>query len=62
MTVQVEMPEVTGLTVKEAKEILSNLELDYEIDTDDMEKIITDQLPKKGIQINKGTNVILYSN
>ena len=62
MTVQVEMPEVTGLTVKEAKEILSNLELDYEIDTDDMEKIITDQLPKKGIQINKGTKVILYSN
>lgn len=62
ITVQVEMPEVTGLTVKEAKEILSNLELDYEIDTDDMEKIITDQLPKKGIQINKGTKVILYSN
>lgn len=59
---QVEMPEVTGLTANEAKQILINLGLEYEIDTDNMEAIITDQLPKKGIQINQGTKVILYSN
>ena len=59
---QVEMPEVTGLTVNEAKQILTDLGLEYEIDTDNMEAIITGQLPKKGIQINQGARVILYSN
>lgn len=58
---QVEMPELTGLTIKEAKQILIDLCLEYEVDTDDIESIITDQLPKKGIQINQGTKVILYS-
>ena len=61
-TVQVEMPELTGITIKEAKQILTELGLEYEIDTDDLEAVITDQLPKKGIGINQGTKVILYSN
>lgn len=61
-TMQVEMPELTGMTVKEGIQILKELGLEYEIDTDNVEVIITDQLPKKGIQINQGTKVILYSN
>ena len=56
------MPDVTGITVKEAKQILTELGLEYEIDTDNLEAVITDQLPKKGIGINQGTKVILYSN
>ena len=51
-----------GITLKEAKQILTENGLEYEADTDNMEAIITDQLPKKGIGINQGTKVILYSN
>jgi beta-lactam-binding protein with PASTA domain len=57
---QVEMPELIGLTVKEAKKILKEVELEYEYDTDNIESIITNQLPKKGIRINQGTKVYLY--
>ena len=57
---QVEMPEVIGKTQKEAKKILEELGLEYEIDTDNMEAIIKEQLPKKGIQIKQGTKVFLY--
>lgn len=61
-TVQVEMPELTGITLKEAKQVLKDLGLEYETDTDDSEAVITDQLPKKGIGITSGTKVYLYSN
>lgn len=55
------MPNVTGLTYEEAKKILKEqgLETDVEMEND---TIITDQLPKEGIQINKGTKVKLYNN
>lgn len=59
---QVEMPELTGLTVKEAKQILTELELECEVNTDDIEAIITNQLPKKCIKVNEGTKVFLYTN
>ena len=58
-TIQVEMPELTGITVKEGIQILKELGLEYELDTDNAETIITNQLPKKGIQINQGTKVVL---
>lgn len=61
-SMQVEMPELTGLSVQEAKQILTELGLQYELKTDNNDAIITDQLPKKGIQINQGTKVFLYSN
>jgi len=57
----VEMPELTGLSIKEAKELLINVELDFEIDGDSVDGIIQDQLPKKGIKVSKGTKVILYT-
>ena len=57
----VEMPNVTGITFEEAKKILKEAELET---SSEMEAgtIITDQLPKAGIQITKGTKVILYNN
>lgn len=58
---QVEMPDLSGITLKEAKQTLKSLGLEYEADTDDVEAIITDQLPKKGIQVMQGSKVILYS-
>ena len=55
------MPNVTGKTFAEAEEILEEAEIGIseELET---ETIITDQLPKAGIQITKGTEVISYSN
>lgn len=58
---QVEMPELVGETVQNAKQILKELGLEYEIDTVDTNAVITNQIPKKGIKINQGTKVILYS-
>ena len=56
---QIEMPDVTGITLKEAKTILKELGVEYEIETEDLEAIITNQVPKKGIQISSGTKIIL---
>ena len=57
----VEMPNVTGITLKEAKQILNEKGLEIkEKEGQNQETVVTDQLPKAGIQINKGTKVILY--
>lgn len=59
----VEMPNITGLTFKEAKSVIKEIGLTVEPDeTITDESIITDQLPTEGIQIMKGTKIILYSN
>ena len=57
----VSVPEVTGLSVKEAKKILkeSNLQTILEEDLAD-DSIVKDQIPKTGIQVEKETKVILY--
>lgn len=55
------MPLLEGLTIKEAKTILNDLGLDFSTDTENQESIIINQLPKKGIQVNSGTKVILYT-
>lgn len=54
------MPDVTNMTIDEAKKILKELELEVEIDGDGEQ--VVEQLPKKGIQVNTGTKVIVYSN
>ena len=59
---QVEMPELIGITLNEARQVLTEMGLEYQIDTDNMDSIITEQLPKTGIKINQGTKVILYCN
>lgn len=55
------MPNVTGKTFAEAEEILEEAEIGISEELEP-ETIVTDQLPKAGIQITKGTEVILYSN
>lgn len=59
----VEMPNVTGITIYEASKILKELGLKVDIDNneEDKEKIVVEQLPKKGIQINTGATVTLYT-
>ncbi len=57
----VTMPNVTGITLKEAKTKLKELNIEYNIQeelTD--ESIITKQVPSEGIQINTGTVTLLY--
>ena len=57
---EVEVPNIVGLTIQEAKRELEKvgLELDYEESDGAEEKIITNQVPVQGIEINKGTKVI----
>lgn len=57
----IDMPDVTGLTVEDAKKVLKEMELVINTDLDST-SVVTDQLPKAGIQITKGTKVILHCN
>ncbi|MBQ3145979.1 MAG: PASTA domain-containing protein [Clostridia bacterium] len=57
----VEMPDVTGMSLTEAKKILKELGLEVEIEGEEKEEIVvTDQLPKKGIEVSTGTKVTIY--
>mgnify|MGYP003311604569 CR=1 FL=1 len=55
----VEMPNVINLTIIESKKILQELGVEVEV-SGEGEKV-TDQLPKKGIQVNVGTRVTIYT-
>lgn len=62
---EIEMPNLVGLTIKEAKEKLKelNLELEYEkLEGEEITKedaIITEQLPKQGVKIKQGIKVMV---
>lgn len=58
ITKNIEMPNVTGLELDNAKKILKELGLEIEIDGEG--KTVKDQLPKKGIQVKEGTKVTIY--
>ena len=55
----IEMPNITGLELDEAKKVLKEFGLEVEINGEGV--MVTDQLPKKGIQINSGTKVTVYA-
>lgn len=61
----VEVPNLVGLTIKEAKESLKELELEIEYEkseeetTNEAEATIVEQLPKQGIKIKQGNKVIV---
>lgn len=55
----VEMIDVTEMEVNEAAKELKNLGLEVQINGEG--DIVTEQLPKKGIQINEGTKVTIYT-
>ena len=59
----IEMPELIGNSLDESKKILKKLNLEFEISGEESaESKVIDQLPKKGIQVQEGTKVILYIN
>lgn len=58
---EIEMPSLQGLTLKEANKILKELELEIEIEGEgNGDAIVKDQLPKKGIEVYKGTKITVY--
>lgn len=58
ITENVEMPDVIGMNINEAKKTLKELGLEVEIIGEG--ETVTDQLPKKGIQVNTKTKVTIY--
>ncbi|MBO4815636.1 MAG: PASTA domain-containing protein [Clostridia bacterium] len=59
----IEMPDVTGLSLNDAKKVLKELNLEFEVNGEETEeKIVKEQLPKKGIQIQEGSKITLYTN
>ena len=59
----IEVPNVEGLTIEEARKILKESGLDINIENEEeineKETIIKEQLPKKGIKFKSGTKVIV---
>lgn len=59
----VEVPNVEGLTIEEARKTLKECGLDINIENEEeineKETIIKEQLPKKGIKLKSGTKVIV---
>lgn len=55
----VDMVNVEGMEVNEAKKVLKELNLEVEIIGEG--NIVLEQLPKAGIQINEGTKVSIYT-
>lgn len=62
-TYQVEVPDFRNKTVKEAKDIAKELEIELEINGNNKENIndtlISNQIPLPGIKINNGTKIYL---
>lgn len=60
----VEVPNITGMTIKEAKKVLEEKELIIKLNVETEEGIdktvtvITEQLPKEGIKTEKGGTVL----
>lgn len=59
----VEVPNIEGITIEEARKILKDSGLDINIEKDESlnekETIIKEQLPKKGIKLKAGSKVII---
>ncbi len=56
---KITVPDFIGMTVQEAKQILYESEIDYEIQGEGED--ITSQFPKAGEEINKNTKILLSS-
>ena len=60
---EVEVPNVVGMDISQAKKELKSLGLEIEVKgNSDSNSNITKQLPKAGIKIKQGTSVIVYQN
>ena len=63
--IEIDVPNLIGLTIKEAKEKIKELgiEIEYEKEEIDEKQVtIKDQLPKAGIKIRKGNKIIVTTN
>ncbi len=65
-TNSVTVPNVTGMELSEAKKVLKNIDLEYDIQTNNETNdignpVIVNQLPKQGITVQEGTKIILYT-
>ncbi len=59
------VPNVTGMSLSEAKKVLKENSLEYDVKSSNEEydiknAVISDQLPKQGIAIKTGTKIIIY--
>lgn len=63
-TNSVTVPNVIDMNITEAKKVLKDAGLEYDIQTnteDNTENaVIVDQLPKQGISVGEGTKIVLY--
>ena len=58
---EVVMQNVTGLTLKEAKEILKDFEIEIIGENLEKDSKIYKQIPEEGVKVNLGSKVILYA-
>lgn len=59
---EVEVPDIVGKTIKEAKQILKESNLEMEImdineEEIDNEMVISEQIPVSGVKVNSGTKI-----
>lgn len=56
------MPNITGISIKEAEKVLKEIGLEINIDEEGIDKentIVKEQIPKEGIKVNKGSKIIV---
>lgn len=58
----IEMPNCVGLTVKEAKEVLKEFEIEIQGEASSSEDKVTRQTPEAGVEIKQNGKVLLYLN
>lgn len=61
---QIQVPNIEGLSIKEAEKSVKELglELNIENDSEELDKgntVVTEQTPKEGITVNKGSKVYI---
>ena len=61
---QVQVPNIEGLSIKEAEKSVKELGLEFNIEnnSEELDKentIVTEQTPKEGITVNKGSKVYI---
>ena len=59
---EVEVPDITGLSIKEAEKKLKEIGLELSLDKEGVDKentTVIEQIPKDGIKVNKGSKIII---
>ena len=59
---EITVPNITGLSIKEAQKILKKFDLEIQFNGELPDKentLVNEQIPKEGIKVNKGSKVII---